>query len=286
VKDRPHHPHDKLFKAVFSDPENAVTHFEATLPPAMVSALDMGAAEHVPGSWVDEALRDHHSDLLYRIPLRGCEPGEGRHEEAGPRTDGPAQGEPAGPAGALLYVLWEHQSSVRPFMALKLLRYVTRVLDEWSREHPGTALPPLIPLVLYHGDATWSAPLELEELFEVGGLDRVSREAIRPYLPRLRYLLDEVPPDPDAVRAAPGIVRLALRVLKVGRSPRLRAYLFDWQEDFRVEVSRGARGLHHIGLIVEYLLVVNAEVTPEDLSEALKPMGQDAQEIPKPFVAV
>jgi len=44
------HPHDKLFKKVFSDPNNAVAHLEVCLPPALVAALDLSEAQHVPGS--------------------------------------------------------------------------------------------------------------------------------------------------------------------------------------------------------------------------------------------
>jgi len=83
----------------------------------------------MPGSWVDEALREHHCDLLFRIPLRG------------PRADS-HEGVP--PPGVLLYVLFEHQSTVESHMALKVHRYLTRVLDDWSREHLRRKLPPVL----------------------------------------------------------------------------------------------------------------------------------------------
>jgi hypothetical protein len=47
-----HNPHDKLFKAVFSEPQNAVSHFAVCLPPKLVAALNLSKAQHVPGSWV------------------------------------------------------------------------------------------------------------------------------------------------------------------------------------------------------------------------------------------
>ena len=49
-------------------------------------------------------------------------------------------------------------------MALRTHRYATRLLEDWSREHPDERrLPPVIVLVLYHGEEEWTAPQELED---------------------------------------------------------------------------------------------------------------------------
>jgi predicted transposase YdaD len=233
--------------------------------PARVAILDLSRAEHVPGSWVDEGLHEHLSDVLYQIPYRRATSGSEGQER---------------PPGALLYVLFEHQSTVNPQMALKVLRYLTRVLDSWSREHPGQKLPPVLPLVLYHGAETWNAPVELEGLYELAGVDEAVVRVLRPFLPRLRYLLEVVTTTPDEAMAGRGIVRLTLLAMKHGRCEQLRTAIFDWEEDFQIEVAKGARGLHNIGLIVHYLLVVSDVVTDQDLAEALKPMGSEAQDIP------
>ena len=262
-------PHDKLFKGVFSDPDNAAVYFATCLPPALVAALDLSRIEHVPGSWVDEALREHHSDLLFRIGLRAAAP-----------ADDCAAGEEDATPGILLYVLFEHQSTVLPRMPLKILRYLTRVLDEWSREHLDENLPPVVPLVLYHGAEAWTAPLELEGLYELSGLDEPARIALRPYLPQVRYLLEDVSATADEALGGRGIARLTLLVFKHGRSEQLATLVFGWQEDFRTEVARGEPGLHNIRLVVEYLLVVSEVVNVDDLTEALRSMPE-AQDISK-----
>ena len=159
-----HNPHDKLFKAVFSEPANAVAHFAVCLPPELVAVLDLSKAQHVPGSWVDEALRDHHSDVAHSIPLRSTEAAKGQTESV------------------LLYQLWEHQSTVPPMMALRAHRYATRLLEEWSRKHPTERkLPPVIVLVLCHGEEEWTAPEELEDFFALERVSPAAREALRPF---------------------------------------------------------------------------------------------------------
>ncbi len=257
-------PHDKLFKRVFSNPENAIVHFESFLPAEITAALDLSRAEHVPGSWVDEVLREHHSDVLYMIPTRASSEGLDKTTTS----------------GALLYCLTEHQSTVNPQMALKLLRYVTRVLDQWSREHPGQKLPPVLPMVLYHGKAGWTAARDLDELFDLGGFGTAALEVLRPYLPKLRYMLDEVRLVPDERLPGHGIVRLTKLMFKHGSRPEIIELLPQWEAEFRVEVSRGETGLQNLAEIVEYLLKVNEHVSVSALTEFMAPMGDEAKEIP------
>jgi hypothetical protein len=38
-------------------------------------------------------------------------------------------------------------------MSWRAHRYSSRLLEDWIREHPGQRLPPVIVLVLYHGQA-------------------------------------------------------------------------------------------------------------------------------------
>ena len=58
-------PHDALFKSVFQQPENAAAELQHVLPPEHVAAIDWSTLKLEPGSYVDEALADQHSDLLF-----------------------------------------------------------------------------------------------------------------------------------------------------------------------------------------------------------------------------
>lgn len=64
-------PHDALFKRTFGQPEHAAGKLRAILPPALVAALDLSTLRLAPGSFIDEALADCHSDLLYEVNLAG-----------------------------------------------------------------------------------------------------------------------------------------------------------------------------------------------------------------------
>ena len=91
-------PHDQLFKEAFSHTENAVGFFQNYLPSDLSDRLDWDTLKLQPGNYTDEALRGSESDLLYTVQI-----------DQSP---------------ALLYCLFEHQSTPDAWMPLRLLRYI------------------------------------------------------------------------------------------------------------------------------------------------------------------
>jgi len=129
-----------------------------------VEGLDFSTLERVSGSFVTPELRSRESDLVWRVRW-------GRDR------------------WLYVYLLIEFQSTSDPFMALRMMVYVGLLYQNLIQHRQVTAsgrLPPVFPLVLYNGAASWGAVREMSELIEdvPGGLER--------YWPRLRYcLLDE-----------------------------------------------------------------------------------------------
>ena len=62
-------PHDRFFKQVFGRQQTAAAFFQAYLPAELASAVDWTSLELVSGSFVDVALRNRQSDLLYRARM-------------------------------------------------------------------------------------------------------------------------------------------------------------------------------------------------------------------------
>ena len=120
-------PHDALFKQVFTSTEHAASILEKILPQALARKIDWTSLQLCSGSHVDALLTDSHADLLFSAHF----------------VDEPA----------LLYLLFEHQSSPDELMPLRLLRYVVRII-EWhtkqaaSRGEPVLPLPLVVPVVL------------------------------------------------------------------------------------------------------------------------------------------
>ncbi len=91
---------------------------------------------------------------------------------------------------ALIYVLFEHQSSFDSTMPLRLLRYMVRIWEQWRDSHPeARLLPVIVPIVLHHGDAAWRAPPELAAMIDASP---EMLEATRPWVPHFRFILDDL----------------------------------------------------------------------------------------------
>lgn len=78
--------HDAFFKRVLSDPSLASTFLREHLPPDLAGLLGPETPEPLACAFVDETLREHLSDLLFRVQLKGDREG-------------------------LVYILIEHKSS-------------------------------------------------------------------------------------------------------------------------------------------------------------------------------
>lgn len=207
--------HDALFKRAFSSPEHVAGELCSVLPPSVTSALDLERLELVAGSFVDPALADRHTDLLFRVPLRA---GAGEHPRSGRPGDRSSTADDDDDERAYVYLLFEHQSTPGPLMAFRMLGYVVEIWRRSLRESPGARLPLVIPLVLHHGPSGWTAARRLHAL--VHGLDRLPELA--GFVPSFELLIDDLASLDDAARIrrplAP-LPLLALWLLRDGRDP-------------------------------------------------------------------
>jgi hypothetical protein len=151
-----------------------------------------------------------------------------------------------------------------------MLRYVVRLLERWRQEHPESpVLPPILPLVMYHGaEGAWTAPRRVEDLFELPEKTRTQWQAL---VPRFEYLLDDLTAErEEALRARPGppLARLAWLALRYGRSEELARKLPEWVALF-TQVQAGAEGDEHLVVLLRYLLLVGDEAAHEATERVL-----------------
>src|SRR5262245_22682953 len=170
----------------------------AVFPKELLAQLDLGTLAPVEGSFVDEGLRASSADLLFSVGLRG------------------------GGSG-LVYILFEHQSTLDERMPLRLLRYQTRIWERYAAEHPDeTKIPPIVPMLLHHGPKPWPWKPSFSS---VVALDHPTRTALGGTLLDFSFVLDDLSRQSDAQildRASDAVVRLTLLALRHGRShPRL-----------------------------------------------------------------
>ncbi len=196
-----HLPHDKLFAAAFSVPENAAALLRAKLPPAVAEAVGWEKLATQPGSFVDSRFARSHTDILFSAPLAGTE--------------------------GFVYVLFEHQSTPDPLLPLRLLRYMTRIWERCATDLPGGAkLPVILPVVLSQNAEVWHVADRLESLLDVP--DALAG-ALAPYVPDFTFShLQLADMAFDAIPGTPA----GILVLRVMKAERVRDLLNDlvWDE--------------------------------------------------------
>lgn len=134
-------PHDALVKAVFGRAAGARALFAHVLPAEVLHQLDLESLRLESSNPVGNRLGQRFCDLLFSVNRRGRE--------------------------LLVHLLLEHKSTADHHTILDIFTSSAVILDDWRRRHPRcSALPPLIPVVLYHGERPFQAPRTLAELFD------------------------------------------------------------------------------------------------------------------------
>lgn len=104
-------------------------------------------------------------------------------------------------------------------MVFRLLSYLVAIWKGYRTQHPrARRLPAILPVVIHHSATGWTAPVAFEEVLDA---DEGLLAALGPYVPRFRFLLDDLSAQTDAdVRGRTRMTaggRVAMLSLKHGR---------------------------------------------------------------------
>ena len=133
--------HDSGYKKLFSNRTIFRQLLETFVDQEWVHSLDFDTCEPLDKSFISEHYKETESDLIYKIQFHDRE--------------------------VYIYILIEFQSTVDPFMALRVLNYITNFYMDFLVNNSGVnKLPAVFPIVLYNGNALWTAPVNLSALIE------------------------------------------------------------------------------------------------------------------------
>jgi len=105
------------------------------------ASLDVGAFERINASYASENGKTRHEDIVWRAKIGGD--------------------------WVYVYLLLEFQARSDPWMALRMQVYVGLLCQDLVAQHRLTRfgkLPPVLPVVLYHGRKPWRASTDLKKL--------------------------------------------------------------------------------------------------------------------------
>jgi predicted transposase/invertase (TIGR01784 family) len=217
-------PHDKAFREVYSNKENARSLLADKLPDKVLKLVDLDTMEISKDSFIEKELADYYSDILYRVNL----------------TDG-SQG--------FIYVLFEHKSYYDRFVHLQLLEYMVKIwrLHIKQHEEKPVRLPIVIPLLVCHGRKEWPKDtVRLTSLLS-GPVEELAR-----YIPDFAFELYDLHRYSDDQIKGTIMSRVILLLFKYILTPELHHKLPEIFSLLRT--LRGKEtGLQYLEVVVRYL---------------------------------
>ncbi|MEX1058677.1 MAG: Rpn family recombination-promoting nuclease/putative transposase, partial [Natronospirillum sp.] len=156
----PHNPYANSYKLLFSHPEMIADLLRGYVREPWVEQLDFSTLQRGGEGYVSDDLREREDDIIWRVRW--------------------------GDQWLYVYLLLEFQSTVDPYMAVRIMTYLGLLYQDLVRQGertPSGKLPPVLPVVLYNGQPVWHAATDVADLIDdvPGGLGR--------YKPHLHYLL-------------------------------------------------------------------------------------------------
>jgi predicted transposase/invertase (TIGR01784 family) len=230
-------PHDHFIKDILSRPGAARDFVQNYLPPEVVALLDLDSLDPTKDSFVDAELRSHYSDLLFTVSLKNRRP-------------------------AFLYLLFEHKSYSDPDVGFQLLRYSVRIWEQYRRRETQGLLPPILPLVLYHGKSRWEVSTRFRDLV-------ASPPELLRYIPDFEHHLCDLTAYSDEEIRGAVTLRAALLLMKHIFDPDLLDRLPAVLGLLR-ELARGRTGLETIETFLRYLVSASDAIDAEGLHHALE----------------
>jgi hypothetical protein len=134
--------HDALYHRFFGDPRVVAQLVRDFVAGAWLADLDLEGMTRLNAKFHAETGERREGDMIWRVP----------------RRDG---------GDTYLMLLLEFQSTVDPWMALRVLVYAGLLWQFLVKEKQlplSGKLPPILPIVVYNGDPRWQAPEALHEL--------------------------------------------------------------------------------------------------------------------------
>jgi len=120
----------------------------------LAEKIDYSRLKRINKTFISDDLQKHEADMIFSAPF------------SDKAEDNPKE--------IIIYILIEHQSSVDPEMAFRVLSYMVGIWETQRREWISNNVPmhqrkfrPILPVVFYTGNRDWDSPLDMRQLMEL-----------------------------------------------------------------------------------------------------------------------
>ena len=231
-----HLSHDGLFRFSFDKKNVAESFARENLPAEITKDLDFSTLTPDKDTFIDQKLSRCYADVLYHIQFR----------------DKPAY----------LYLLFEHKSWEPDFPGVQLLKNMTHIWEKHVGHHKGTKkLPPIIPLLIYHGEYPWKVDTSFVSMFDIP-------DTLTKYIPAFSYELTDVSHMPEEQIKGDVELRIVLMAFRYIFHPEVMSRLKNIFQLFG-EISDKTKFNQYLEALLIYLGSNIKDVNPDQLRDAV-----------------
>ena len=244
------YPHDSFFYSVFSQKDNVRDLVLSALPDRIIRLLDLEDIEVSRESFVDRKLISLQSDILIKTRLRK--------------------------SPVLIYILVEHKSHPYRWTVFQLLKYMVRIWEkEITLNSKQKKLPPIIPLIFYHGRRKWKFPLDFSSYF-------TRQDEFKSYIPDFKPLMLNLQHLDDKEIRGGIFYQAALKAFKYGAG-NLGLHFGEILRSL-LDLPDNEERKAFISVLFGYIISVGSETTEKDIYEDLR--SKDLREVREVYMTI
>jgi predicted transposase/invertase (TIGR01784 family) len=196
---------------------------------------------------VDETLGKYYSDFLYQVNFKDN-------------------------INGFIFLLLEHKSWPERFTPLQALKYMVHVWDFYLANHDKAKfLPPVLPLVLYHGKSKWNLGDHFSKLFD-------TPTPLHVFIPDFKYLLLDISHEPDENIKGSPILQILLKTLKYIFKPEIKTKLPEIIQLFE-EIKNKNNTLDYLSALITYLVNAAGNLDNEEIEVTVSKVFSEGGEI-------
>jgi len=157
--------YDAFYKEFFSQPQMVEDLLKNYVQEEWVNHLDFSTLKPFSSNFVSDSLKKRENDLILSVKCKDSD------------------------ITAYIYLLFEFQSRIDHYMAIRMLVYVGLFYQELIKHKlvkSRQSLPPVFPLVVYNGIRPWNAAQEVSSLIYTPFV------SLAAYVPNMRYFLFDI----------------------------------------------------------------------------------------------
>ena len=214
--------HDGTTAHFFREKETAKSFFREYLPAGIVERLDFDSLRISESQFADQYADKYRSDVLYEALLDDSE--------------------------ALIYLLIENKSNEDRFTGFQLLKYIVKIWELYCKQNKKVELlPPIIPIVVYHGPSEWSLGSNFISIVN-------APDYVKSYIPDFSFHIYDISHIPDDQIKGAVLLRTLLIALKYIFKPEINDMLKELFQLISDLIQRDEKkGTEYLYALIRYL---------------------------------